>query len=189
MFEKGQFLLDEGDEQKCSTCTKDIDVRKSLFVVCHTEHCRGISHVRCLADASLRKDQSAAKIIPESGMCPDCRKEYPWLELMQQVTLRTRGMKEVKKLLAKRGKKSTAVVAAEMMEAESEDSDLEDEEARTAKQIVDEETDLSSGDDDDRSSVASVDSLLDRASNVGTANRVRSDPKLEIVIEDSEDER
>ena len=197
VFEKSEFLLDDDDDQKCSICAKGVDTRNSLFIVCHTDTCQGVSHVTCLADASL--DKSASQVVPETATCPICKEHHPWLELMQQVTLRNRAAKEIKKLLAKKGKKSTAAVAAEIMETESEDSDAQrDEDVLTAKQVVDEEAGLSSGDDDnDNRSVASADSFLSRASDVSTRaktksatdDRKRSDSKLEIVIEDSEDER
>ena len=199
VFEKSQFLLDEDDDQKCSVCASKIDLRKSLFVICHTEDCQSISHVSCLADASLKSKQSASSIVPETAICPTCSQERPWLELMQQVTLRNRGVKEVKKLLGKKGKKSTAAVAAEIMETESDSDAQEENEALTAKQVVDEEAGLSSqeDDEDDRSSVASTDSFLSRTSSVSKKENIKlkvrskskAKAKLEMVIEDSEDER
>jgi hypothetical protein len=196
VFEKSQFLLDDGDDQKCSLCTANIDLHKHLFVICHMEHCQSISHVTCLADASLQRNQSASSLIPDTAACPSCTKETPWVELMQQVTLRNRGKKEVKKLLGRKGKKSTAAVAAEIMETYSEGSDEErDEEKLTAKHVVDEGYQLSS-DDDDRLSVASTDSFVSGTSDREAGRKPRSvaaareRPKvlLERVIEDSEDE-
>jgi structure-specific endonuclease subunit SLX1 len=198
VFEKGELLLDDGDDQTCAVCRKSLDLRKSLFVVCPSKSCQSMAHVTCLADASLEGAQSASVLVPESANCPGCHCTHSWVELMQQVTLRNRGPKEVKKLLAKKGKKSTAAVAAEIMETESDDSERED--ALTARQVVDEQLDLSQEeeeDDDDRSSVASVDSLIGRASRAGrqrlaTSTSVVTHPSkadLEIVIEDSEDER
>ncbi|KIX98618.1 uncharacterized protein Z520_05919 [Fonsecaea multimorphosa CBS 102226] len=200
VFEKSQFLLDEDDEQKCSVCAEVIDLRKSIFVVCHTHDCPGMSHIRCLADKSLNETQSALSMVPESATCPSCHQEHAWLELMQQVTLRNRGEKEVKKLMGKKSK-TTASAAAEMMETESEEEDgpseSEEEEALTARRVVAEEAELSSddgGDDEDRMSLASVDSFTSMASNVSSGLAVKppagtEEPKrLQIVIEDSEDE-
>lgn len=203
VLEKCQFLLDEGDDQKCSICSKNLDLQGSLFVVCHSQECEAISHVTCLADASLNRNQSASSLVPEKAQCTSCEQEYPWLELMQQVTLRTRGMKEVKKLLGKKNGKSTAAVAGEILETESEDdenhSGREDEEL-VAKQVVEEEEaelSLDEEDDDDRSSVASADSFTSQASSrskvkrggSAASSRSKAEGKLEMVIEDSEDER
>ncbi len=204
VFEKSQFLLDEGDDQTCSICAGEVDIRKSLFVICHTGACQSIAHVSCLADTSLKRKKSASSIVPEAATCPACSQERPWLELMQQVTLRNRGMKEIKKLLAKKGKRSTAAVAADIMETES-DNESEEDEALTAKHVVDEEAGLSSqeeeenddDDDDDKSSIASADSSISRTSNASKKDNVKprvrgkakTKAKLEMVIEDSEDER
>jgi len=193
VFEKSQFILDEDDGQMCSVCSEKIDLRKSLFVLCHSDDCHSIAHVTCLADSSLRKAQSASATIPETATCPSCQQERPWLELMQQVTLRNRGIKEVKKLLGKKGKKSTAAVAAEILDSE-DDSVVEDAEALTAEQVINEEAELSSNDEDedDKSSVASVDSFVSRTykttNTKGRPVKAR-EPVLELVIEDSEDER
>ncbi|EXJ76493.1 uncharacterized protein A1O5_01001 [Cladophialophora psammophila CBS 110553] len=197
VFEKSQFLLDEGDNQQCSVCAKIIDLRKSLFVICHTHNCQAISHIRCLADASRNKSQSASSIIPESATCPKCQQEHAWLALMQQVSLRHRGLTEVKKLLGKKSRGS-ATVAAEILETESEEEDSpseREEETLTARHVVDEETEMSFNDDDeDTLSVASADSLVSMASNKSSRLAVKPDAgmeetdRLQIVIEDSEDE-
>ncbi|ETI24684.1 hypothetical protein G647_04053 [Cladophialophora carrionii CBS 160.54] len=197
VFEKSQFLLDDGDNQKCSLCAASIDLHRSLFVICHMEHCQSISHVTCLADASLHRNQSASSIVPDIAVCPSCTKETAWVELMQQVTLRNRGVKEVKKLLGRKGKKSTAAVAAEIMETCSEASDSpREEETLTAERVVDEGLQLGS-DEDDGLSVASADSFVSGPSDREAGHKPRSiaaagersKPLLEMVIEDSEEER
>lgn len=194
VFEKSQFLLDEDDDQKCSVCGAGVDLRKNLFVVCHTNDCRGISHVTCLADRSL-KEEGSASMVPNKGMCPACQQKHPWTELMQQVTLRTRGLKEVQKLLKKKGK-STAVTAAEILESESEE-EADEKEALTAQDVIDEEfggehedeADLED-EEDDNASLASTASLFSPIAK-GKAGTKQTDhqARLEIVIEDSEDER
>ncbi|KIW99264.1 uncharacterized protein Z519_00927 [Cladophialophora bantiana CBS 173.52] len=197
VFEKSQFLLDEGDNQQCSVCAEIIDLRKSLFVICHTHNCQAISHIRCLADVSRNKTQSASSIVPGSATCPKCRQEHAWLALMQQVSLRNRGSKEVKKLLGKKSK-GTATGAAEILETESEEEDSpseREEETLTPRHVVDDETEMSFNDDDeDTLSVASADSIASMASNTSSRPVVNPDAsieepdRLQIVIEDSEDE-
>lgn len=203
VLEKSQFLLDDGDDQKCSLCSEKLDLQKGLFVICHSQQCETISHVTCLADAALRRKQSVSSLVPETAECTSCKQEYPWVELMQQVTLRSRGSKEMKKLLGKKNGKSTTAAIEEILETESDDdenhSGREDEEL-VAKQVVEEEeAELSFDDDDDdgRSSVASVDSFTCKTSTLSrmkggrSANASRSEAEvdLEMVIEDSEDER
>ncbi|KAI1619234.1 hypothetical protein EDD37DRAFT_660432 [Exophiala viscosa] len=191
VFEKSQFLLDEDDDHRCSACRDSIDLRRDLFVLCHTNGCQGISHINCLADRSLKEERSDS-MVPGKGSCPACNQKHAWTELMQQVTLRTRGMKEVQKLLKKKGK-STAVAAAEILESESEE-EAEEKEALTAQDVVDEDFggdhEDEEDEDDDNASVASTASVFSpnskaRAGTKQTDHQVR----LEIVIEDSEDER
>jgi hypothetical protein len=103
---------------------------------------------------------------------------------MCQVSLRSRGEKEINKLLSKK-RRTQAVTAVEIMESESDD----DEDALgglTAEDVVDEEAD---DDDDDAMSVVSTNSYPTTKSrlepgvrNGNTMNR------LEIVIEDSDDD-
>ncbi|EXJ94004.1 hypothetical protein A1O1_02397 [Capronia coronata CBS 617.96] len=197
VFEKCRFLLDEGDDQRCSVCGDGIDLHTSLFVICHSAECQGMSHMTCLADASLGSCESAS-VIPETASCPSCKQEHRWSELMQQVTLRTRGLKEVQKLLQRKGK-STVATAAEIMETESEDEEDDDDnngDMLTAQEVVDEEADMSDDDgQEDNASVASIgstDSFMSprSKSHVGTTvGRSPQSTRLEIVIEDSEDER
>ena len=175
VLEKGKFLLDEGDDQKCEVCTKALDLQNDLFVICPSNGCTSLSHLGCLSKYFLRQSQSSL-LVSECGTCPSCRKTLQWPDLMRELSLRTRGEKEVKKLLSKRKKTKTAT-AAEILESES-DEEAEDDDL-IAADVVDD------GDDDDAMSVTSVDSVATMQS------RVMGDPKagrLEIVIEDSDDE-
>lgn len=192
VFEKCQFLLDEDDDQKCSVCGDSIDIHKSLSVICHTPDCQDISHLTCLADTSLLRDESGS-VVPQTASCRSCRQEHRWAELMQQVTLRNRGMKEVQKLLRKKGR-STVATAAEILETESENEDGEEngEDMLTANEVVDDYVDLSDEQEDNASvaSTASTASLISLASRVeGSLAKTPRSAKPEIVIEDSEDER
>jgi structure-specific endonuclease subunit SLX1 len=180
VLEKGQFLLDEGDRQKCSVCSKQLDLRQDLFVICPSNGCSSLSHVSCLSKHFLLQSQSNL-LIPESGKCLSCSATSQWSDLMKELSLRTRGVKEVWKLLSKKKKTKTAT-AAEIQENESED-DMEEDDF-DATDVVDEEQDPDL--DDDAMSVASVDSVATIQS------RLEDDPKprrLEIVIEDSDDDR
>lgn len=186
VFEKSKFLLDEDDGQTCSVCQGDVDLHKSLFVLCHNDDCRSMSHITCLADSSLKSDGSAS-IVPRMGICPTCKQKHPWPELMQQVTLRTRGIKEVQKLQGKKGK-TTAATAAEILESEGdeEEEDVDAEALRGQQFGVDEPC----SSDDENASLASVDSFDSRASNnlETSAMPTGHAARLEIVVEDSEDE-
>ena len=189
VLEKSQFLLDEDETHKCTVCAEPLDIHHSLFAVCPSNQCYDVSHITCIADRSWAGNDSN-EMIPEHGVCPSCKQSHPWSELMQQVTLRTRGEKEARKILSKKARSRAATVAA-ILEAESEE-DEEDEamdyDALTARDVVDEDGDLSD-DDHDNVSVASADSVFSRDFNVDFEySQGNKSSKLEIVIEDSEDE-
>lgn len=186
VFDKSQFLLDEEDDPNCSVCSKGIDVQEGLFVVCPTDDCQSISHVTCLADAFLGQQQSAS-LVPKSGHCASCGHDHSWSDLMQQVTLRTRGMKEVKKIMAQKSRK-TATSASEMLEEQSEEESETEADGLTSGEVIDEEF-LEEHEDDDNMSVASTESLMSTTATRIAQDKIAVDePRLEVVIEDSEEE-
>ena len=176
VLEKGKFLLNEGDDQKCELCSKQLHLHRELFVICPISGCDSLNHLTCLSKHFLQQSESML-LVPESGKCPSCRKTLQWSELMTELSLRTRGEKELRKLLSRR-KKSKTPTAAEILDTESEDEAEEDD--MLAADVGDD------GADDDAMSVTSVDSVATMQS------RVMDDPKparLGIVIKDSDDER
>ena len=181
VLEKGKFLLDDGDGQECQICSNPLDLRKDLYVVCPADSCKHLSHVTCLSKHFLMRDQPL--FVPEKGECPSCHTGLEWSELMREVTLRTRGAKEVAKLLSKK-KRSKVATAAEILETESED-DVDEEEVDLA---MDDAFDDDNNDDDDAASVSSLDSTASTKSKTAM-KPPRLLKRLEIVVEDSDDER
>ena len=180
VLEKSRFLLDEGDDQKCGICSKQLNLRSELFVICPSNGCSSLNHLTCLSKHFLQHSQLTL-LVPESGNCPSCRKTLQWSELMKELSLRTRGEKEMRKLLSKK-KKSKTATAAEILDTETEDEAEED--GLLTADAVDEDAAAAADDDDDAMSVTSVDSVATMQS------RVMDEPKpgrLEIVIEDSDD--
>ena len=185
---KSTFILDEGDEQKCGVCACGIHVHRDLFTICPHNRCQSLSHVACIAK-SFSESSTTGTIVPERGHCPSCQSSLLWVDLMREVTLRTRGQKEIKKLLSK--KRSTkAATAAEILETENEDDADEDGDVQAAD-VVDEEADenemddLDDSDDDARSVVSTESRLSTMGKSVLGEKKVN---RLEIVIEDSDDE-
>lgn len=189
VLQKTRLLLDENHDFKCSTCTTGLNPNQDMFILCPNDACHNVNHVTCLADRALAGADSNT-MVPQEVSCPSCRASHSWLELMQQVTVKTRGVKEMAKLLKKKGK-GQAATAAEILETEDEDDDDEmDNEAIDTHDVIDEDVVRSDDDhDDDRGSVASMDSDFSQASNLGPSpSKAKSGSRLEIVIEDSEDE-
>lgn len=189
VLEKSRFLLDDGDSQKCRVCSNPLILDKDLFVICPQHNCDMMSHITCLS-REFSPHVPSTSFIPERVSCPSCRTDLKWNDLMRQVSLRARGAKEVNKLLSKR-KKNKTVEARDILESESDQEDHEIEEL-TAIDIVDDEfeEDHTDGDEDDAKSVMSTDSKISLLSvpESNTKSALQSS-KLEIVIEDSDDER
>jgi len=179
--------LTEGDESipLCDVCGKDIDVRKNLFNICLGRDCHSLTHMSCLS-ARFLDEEGSDLMLPIKGTCPSCKTMSQWLDLMRVLSLRTRDQKQVQKLLKKRNR-GAAAVAAEILE-DSEDSGFEEEQSDGAGSNENPEIiESDSGDD------TSVDSILSFWSERGGATKAipsASQPqRLEMVIEDSEDER
>jgi structure-specific endonuclease subunit SLX1 len=171
---KGRFLLDEDDHHQCAVCLKSLNLKQDLFTVCSASDCQILSHVSCMANHFLQFS-APDTILPKSGPCPSCRTNLRWLDLMKEVTLRCRAQKEVGKVLATR-KKSAAAAAAEILETESEGGIDEDD------AVADED------DEDDNASMASMESFGSMISKVVPMSQ-QDDDRVEIVIEDSDDDR
>ena len=170
VFLKLHNLLAQKEIAKdCDICEKRIDVDKELFSVCLDPDCCSLTHLSCLSKKFLKESSSAA-LVPSTGTCPSCTASLQWADLMRVLTLRMRGQKEIDKLL-KRRRANPAVVAAEMLD---EHSDSEEEE----------DIDMLAASDEEEDDSGLEDSIP--APN-GTAPSKGSD-RLEIVIEDSEDD-
>lgn len=187
---KSQFLLDEDERHPCHVCKDDIDLKNDLFSICYSNGCRSMSHITCLSDRFLQEASDTELTLPYKGTCPDCKSELVWSELMRPVSLRTRGEKEVKKLLKKK-RGSKAATAAEIMEDESDeegDEDEPDNETLVVPDDIDVDHDIHTGEDnDDTLSLSSFGSVLDETKSTVKANKTST--KIEIEIGDSEDER
>lgn len=184
VLQKAKDLTDGDDSiPLCDICGKDVDVNNHLFNICLGRDCHSLTHVPCLSARFLDEEKSEL-MLPIKGTCPSCRTTLQWSDLMRVLSLRTRDQKQVQKLLKKRNK-GAAVVAAEILE-DSDDSDIA-EEYEDAASDDPEEAGSESGDD------ASVDSILsfwsERGAAAKSAPSASQPQRLEMVIEDSEDDR
>jgi structure-specific endonuclease subunit SLX1 len=173
VLEKGQFVFDQDEQLNCDVCQRPLALNQDLILICPHGECRSISHVDCLAK-HLRAESQSETLIPTSGKCPSCQKELQWVDLMKELSIRVRGTKDVQKIL----KKTKAGANVDM----NDDADESDDEggALTANDIADE----SQPDDDDVTSVTSVDS---ECSTMTTTSVLRGG-RLEAVVEDSDEE-
>lgn len=171
VLQKGRFILDEDDNQQCAVCSKPLNLRHDLFTICSGAGCQSLAHVACMSKRFLQFAYDET-VLPKTGTCPSCHTDLRWLDLMQEVSLRLRGRKEIDNILSKK-KKASITAGPSVLETDSED-DAND----------DEDDDLDEQDDDARSatSIESFSSMISKVMPMSQA-----DEKVEIVIQDSDD--
>jgi structure-specific endonuclease subunit SLX1 len=115
----------------CSICRTKIAASSSLCVICPVETCRATTHMTCLSARFLAEEPPHQdSLIPVVGTCPGCRTPLKWATLMKELSLRTRGEKEIEAMFKpKRRKKgdgnaeSDAAPLQEELGEEDEDLD------------------------------------------------------------------
>ncbi|KAJ9143829.1 Structure-specific endonuclease subunit SLX1 [Pleurostoma richardsiae] len=93
-------------EGSCVVCGEDLAPGQGLYAICSHDGCEGVGHLDCWSRHLLHQDCDSDAVVPLQGHCPKCDGEVQWADMMKELTLRTRGQKEVAKLLkkAKKGK-------------------------------------------------------------------------------------
>ena len=99
--EKSMFMLAESEGTKCAVCTEHVDQNTGMVVVCPVDDCRAASHMTCLSSRLLALDKHTDAVIPTAGPCPACQKTVQWVDLVKELSLRTRGSKEIGRLMKK----------------------------------------------------------------------------------------
>ena len=108
-IEKSRAVLTRTNN-KCSVCRSIISKDEDLLLVCEHDKCHAISHLACLSRHFINSSTEPGNriLLPKHGPCPSCKRSSDWSSLVKELSLRTRGDKELAKLLKKpRGKKST----------------------------------------------------------------------------------
>ena len=182
-LEKSIELLKDGQSNTCSCCMQIIKPTQRATLVCSSEMCNATMHMTCLADIWLKIEGSPNTILPIAGPCPGCSKQLQWIDLVKEMTLRTRGKAEVAKLLKAPKVRKTKVrkkktdrdeIAAEGIGNEMSSTDDED--------LPDNWHCLS--DDSNASLATSCDSV--RSTKPTAAAHKTKSSNLAAVIEDSE---
>ena len=94
------LLLTIDTDQLCAVCSKEVVGPASTALICPQKKCDAISHLVCLAEL-FRIGTEADSVLPRSGKCPSCQKKIQWIDLVKNLSLRTRGAKELGKLFRK----------------------------------------------------------------------------------------
>ncbi|KAL2010576.1 hypothetical protein VTN00DRAFT_6383 [Thermoascus crustaceus] len=106
-LEKSLFLLDNSERIDCGVCKEALSMKDDLVVVCSETGCRCACHLICLSTRFLEDSGVPDQMVPMDGSCPACKKTVKWPALMKELSLRTRGEKEIQAIFKKR-KRSAA---------------------------------------------------------------------------------
>ncbi|KAG8158990.1 hypothetical protein KVR01_011433 [Diaporthe batatas] len=99
-LDKGQDVTTFEREGDCVVCLQHLEHGKGLFAICPNAECEGMGHVDCWSRHLLHQhgEQDGA-VLPVDGPCPKCSSPVKWGDMMRELTLRTRGQKEVERIL------------------------------------------------------------------------------------------
>ncbi|KAM0135240.1 hypothetical protein ACHAO1_005325 [Botrytis cinerea] len=139
-LEKGERIFHSEMKESCNICNQDLQHNSGLYTICPNINCHSITHMTCLSQHFLRaekNEQSGEELIPVQGMCPGCRMDIRWNDVVKELSLRMRGQKVVEKLLgAKRVKKGKGIATSQEV-VESEGDEEEEEEEEKEQELVD----------------------------------------------------
>ena len=128
-LEKSQKLFQGARRVRCTICTDNLPGDGSMSVVCPTSDCTAAGHLECFASV-FSKNHNTDDFLPSTGNCPSCGTKHQWVDLTKEMTLRLRGEDEIKKIFKTRKtrakKTGTAPGAAEVLEEDESDEDVDD---------------------------------------------------------------
>ncbi|KAB8265558.1 structure-specific endonuclease subunit slx1 [Aspergillus pseudonomiae] len=101
-LEKAAFQLDDPEDLQCKVCQTPVVPKEELVVVCPQMRCYCVSHLLCLSARFLDSTTERGRLVPLAGKCPGCHKIVQWSLMMQELSLRTRGEKELQAILRKK---------------------------------------------------------------------------------------
>lgn len=186
----------------CGVCTQVLESEGSTLLVCPQIDCGAAFHIACLARTFLGKEQEMSAL-PTSGACPKCSANLRWIDLVKELSLRTRGAKELDRLLKKPRSRRTRTKSFEnglssQIVVEETDDDYDDE-VRSNEFDEDKlpgpsayEESLPDDwhqpeDDDDAMSVTSIHSAISSSQELSSPYQSRpSSSRLKAVIEESD---
>ena len=185
-LEKSTLLLAADGNAKCDVCALDLTMQGQTVLICPHRGCRTATHPACLAKVFLSKNQSQDLLVPTSGKCPGCNRTTAWVDLVKELSLRSRGEKEVAVLMKKSRRRKDKFIGSE--------NDLDG--VAVGHELLEEQEGLSADDEPLGDDWQPLDTDDDNMSISGAASDISEDdapertrlvmPRLEIVIEDSD---
>lgn len=128
-LEKGKIIFNSDIKGSCKVCNETVHQDSGLYTICTNTECNAICHMKCLGQHFLQSEKPGeTPLVPIKGVCPSCKTEIRWKDVVTELSLRIRGPKLVEKLLQpKRAKKVKGAAVAQTID-DSEDDQEEDEE-------------------------------------------------------------
>lgn len=111
---KSQGVFEFEREGECVVCQEAMSSGEGLHAICTNEDCEGVGHLSCWGRHLLRHEDAGEDgvLLPIDGQCPRCKGQVQWADMMKELTLRTRGQKDVEKLLKTKRKRATKAKAS-----------------------------------------------------------------------------
>jgi len=120
-MQKARDLLRDGDI-KCGVCAGGFaHDGEAPAVVCPHAFCDHVAHLRCLSQVFLQTDIKH-EVLPTEGVCPECKKSTKWVDLVKELSSRTRGKPEAPR---KKGVSAVGMVRGEDEEDSEEEAEME----------------------------------------------------------------
>jgi structure-specific endonuclease subunit SLX1 len=124
--EKGKDVMAFEREGECAVCHMDLEHDAGIYALCPSAGCESVTHLTCLSKHFLQGEEDS--LVPIKGNCPSCKAELRWVDVIKELTLRTRGQKEVERLLkVKRARAGKTVASSESVIESSDSDELSDE--------------------------------------------------------------
>lgn len=183
--EKAKSIVDFELEGSCSICASPLEHDEGMYTICPNPSCNSVTHLTCLSKGFLKGDEEA--LVPVSGSCPSCKEQTRWIDVVKELSLRMRGLKEVEKLLKikrpRKGKGTASQVVVESSDSEMhEEGDVLGELNQTSGGLGGD--DWHRAEEEGDSDTGSIASHASQASKCG--HRVSRKGKMPMVIEDSD---
>lgn len=193
-IQKAKDLLQADDgELVCCVCHNALEKDHSLTLVCPHAFCEHTAHMTCLAGVFLQQESSKDKmvVLPVRGKCPGCHTETAWVDLVKELSVRTRAKPKktaVKRKTTKRGAAAAAVQGDDEDDEESENGEGDITAADLAEWIDGEQIEWGDQDTDDDSVLSDIGSEVQskKGGKKGSTKTKKAKKTPLVIVEDSE---
>lgn len=139
-LERSLQVLASSRPIKCSHCGEAVAPTSQYLLVCPHRGCGSVYHMDCLARHGQAKAEDL--FLPLERQCLDCRETLHWIDLVKDVSLRTRGLREQTALFKRKGRKravnsSDEIASGLVQDLSASDDEQEDDDENTFRDDAD----------------------------------------------------